>query len=251
MPLALADLVDREFTLALGGGGALGFAHVGVLQALEERGLRPAAVAGTSMGAVVGATYALRGAAADWGLLRRSGRRAFVMAVLSRGASYRRLLRDHFELHRGRDATIADCTIPFIACVARAWSPNVPVYLDDGELPLWEVVAASSALPMMMASVKVGDVRLRDGGTADNMPAAALHKFGLPVVGVELGFLHRGRERKRWEEWAMGLFGVGARYEDLGDILLQPDVSRFSPESFGDFDALVEAGRECVGKALQ
>jgi len=53
----------RTFTLILGGGGARGFAHAGVLHALERRGWAPSAIVGVSMGAVVAAAYALR---TDW-----------------------------------------------------------------------------------------------------------------------------------------------------------------------------------------
>ena len=67
----------RRFTLVLAGGGTRGYAHVGVLRALEHMGLAPSGIAGVSMGAVVGATYALRD---DWytaliggGARRRAG----------------------------------------------------------------------------------------------------------------------------------------------------------------------------------
>ena len=150
-----------------------------------------------------------------------------------------------------RDATIGDCAIPFIACVAAVGRPTEPVWLEDAEMELWRVCAASSALPMVFAAVEVGGVRYRDGGTADNMPAAALRRFGLPVVGVELGFLHGpAGGRQHWEEQLAGVFGVVPRHDDLGDMLLQPNVARFSPQSFGQFDALVAAGRKCVGEAL-
>lgn len=62
-PLGGAEADHRPFTLVLGGGGARGFAHAGVLRALEHEGLRPQAVVGVSMGAVVGVAYAMR---EDW-----------------------------------------------------------------------------------------------------------------------------------------------------------------------------------------
>lgn len=63
MPLPLSQNTYRPFTLVLAGGGARGFAHAGVLRALEADGYRPSAIVGVSMGAVVGVTYALRN---DW-----------------------------------------------------------------------------------------------------------------------------------------------------------------------------------------
>ena len=243
------DLQSKGFTLALGGGGALGLAHVGVLRELECRNLLPASVAGTSMGAIVGATWALLGSEMLSEIPRLASASAFWLAVLSRGASLRRTLRRVFG-----DAVLGECRVPMIVCAAAADDPSHPLYLDDPMLPIWQAVAASCALPIAFSPVRVGGQRLIDGGSADNLPCATLRRFGLPVVGIELGFLHGAlrddSEPTRYWVKRLARLGLCARYRDLGDYLWQPNLEGLTPQNFRVAERLVKAGEESVREAL-
>ncbi len=241
-------LRETGFTLALGGGGALGFAHIGVLREMEARDLKPRAVAGTSMGAIVAATWALLGPDALNDIPRLASESAFWLAVLSRGWTVRRQLRRVFG-----EATLGDCHVPVVVCAAPVNDPSQPLYLDDPKLSVWQALAASCSLPLAFSPVRVGGQRLMDGGSADNLPCAALRRFGLPVMGIELGFLHGAlrddREpRRRWIKM-LARRGLCARYRDLGDFLLQPKLGGLTPQSFGAADRIVKAGVECVSEA--
>jgi Predicted esterase of the alpha-beta hydrolase superfamily len=193
------------FALVLSGGGARGFAHVGVLRALEARGLRPAAVVGVSMGAVVATTYALRD---DWySALLAMDTRAFprpfrtvggdrppLRARVGRLFDYARAMRDMFlgwgigthalfagarllrELTLGRNL---EDRIPVAVC-ATDLRAGVRVVFRSGSASA--AAYASSALAGVLPPLRRGDQLLCDGVYADVAPIDVARSFGHHVV---------------------------------------------------------------------
>lgn len=194
----------RSFTLILGGGGARGFAHVGVLRALEGAGWLPSAVVGVSMGAIVGAAYALR---ADWyralrdtslfglteikGLgptarrpasLRRIASRAKTMWNLGHGwgtglavvKSGRDVLRSLFA-----DADLSDGRVPVAVCATDLLSGE-RVVIRTG--PAEAAVYASSALAGILPPVRRGPRLLADGAYTDICPIDVARTYGNDVI---------------------------------------------------------------------
>jgi NTE family protein len=194
------------FVLVLSGGGARGFAHVGVLRALEGLGLRPAAVVGVSMGAVVAATYALRD---DWySALLAMDTRAFprpfrtvgigqapLRARLGMLFDYGRAIRDMFLgwglgtpalfagarllrlLTLGRN--LEDGRIPVAVC-ATDLRAGARVVLRSGSASA--AAYASSALAGVLPPLRRGEQLLCDGAYADVAPIDVGRSFGHPVV---------------------------------------------------------------------
>jgi NTE family protein len=203
--------------LALGGGGAKGLAHIPMLEALDELGLRPHRIAGTSIGAIIGALYAAgksggeiralveqfligdEGAARQWFPLPRSLRWLdFIDPSLKQGGL---LDSDDFIHYLGETIAarrFADLQIPLRVLAADLWSGE-PVVLDSGEL--LPAVQASMALPGVFPPVKLNGRELVDGGVADPLPydlltgdcdlIVAIDVSGdrKPVDGEELSFL--------------------------------------------------------------
>lgn len=176
---------------ALGGGAALGLAHIGVLRVLERAGLAPAVVSGTSMGAVVGAAYA----AGKLDLLEQLARQVNWRRVLRltdfrlggsgvlEGRAIERELRRHFGHQR-----IEDLPIPF-AAVATDLGTGTAWTASTGDLVA--AVRASISLPAVFAPVRLqtpSDVHLLvDGGLVANVPVAAARRLGAKlVVGVDV-----------------------------------------------------------------
>ncbi|MBM3565636.1 MAG: patatin-like phospholipase family protein [Alphaproteobacteria bacterium] len=173
--------------LALGGGGARGLAHIPMLEAFDELGLKPHRIAGTSVGAVVGALYASGIPAADiradvekmLGTNRRSrlkdlfGRRelahwfAFIDFEFRRGGLMRGRRIQSFLKRRMPARNFENLKIPLKIVAADFWSWDQVVF-DRGDLTL--AVKASMSVPGMFTPVRMGGHVLIDGGTVNPLP---------------------------------------------------------------------------------
>ena len=180
-------LSGREISLVLGGGGAKGFAHMGVARALVELGVPVDRIGGTSMGAGVGAGLALR---MPLEALEESLRRVFVTSRLSRSytlpfvslLSLSRVEPILEELGQGRQ--VEDTWLPFFACSTNL-SRSVQEIHERGSLYL--AVRASTALPGILApAVSEGEL-LVDGGLLDNLPVAPMRARSQgPIIAVDV-----------------------------------------------------------------
>ncbi|MFU8887579.1 MAG: patatin-like phospholipase family protein [Trueperaceae bacterium] len=176
--------------VALGGGSARGYAHIGVLAALERRGLEPDVLVGTSFGAVIGALYALGHSPAQLRedaerMRRRDVLPRIVDVGLDRGALFAgRRLEAYFQGLVG-DARIED--LPrILAVVATDVDTGERVVLRSG--PLARALRASASLPGLFAPVAWGTRRLIDGGIGAPVPLDTLEGFGVDVaLGVGAG----------------------------------------------------------------
>ncbi len=204
--------------LALGGGGARGLAHVGVLEVLEEAGIAVTGIAGTSAGAIIGAMWITLGSAAA--VARRW--REFLAANIVKGlpdvrltptvstrdnpllAFARRIRRGalvtlalertgvitHAELEEGLGFLLPDVAIESLplkfAAVATDFATGEPVALRHGSLRA--AVAGSCAIPAVVPPYPLAGRHLVDGGTVADVPVAQARKLSRrPVVAVSVG----------------------------------------------------------------
>ena len=138
--------------LALGGGSARGWAHIGVIRALERAGIRPDIVCGTSIGALVGAAYAAGELDhfEQWVLRLRFGDVvAFMDLSLTGGLFKGERLMDYFR-HRFKDRPIEELGMPF-AAVATALHTGAEIWLRRGST--FDAVRASIAMPGLFAPI--------------------------------------------------------------------------------------------------
>ena len=175
-------MVGSQVSLALGGGAAKGLAHVGVLRGLEEDGIEVAAVAGTSMGSIVGALFA-RGmtaremegffSAVDWSRLGR------IMVRSPGGAAFSDLLRETIG-----EMSIEELELPF-AAVCCDLESGEEVVLRSGDLA--DAVRASSAIPGILPPLVVDSRTLVDGAMVTPVPVtAAEYLADAPVLAVNV-----------------------------------------------------------------
>lgn len=188
-----------NYALVLSGGGARGLAHIGLIRELERRGYpKPAFVAGTSMGAIVGGLYAagwsgerLEAYALAFDVRRYMESPAFRLPDFALGRLFQagaavgslagkrpldsgsRVLSELERLFEGR--SFADLTIPF-ACMATDLGSGEPVKLDSGSVAA--AVRASMSVPGIFAPVQAGDAWLADGGVVSNLPCLAARARG-------------------------------------------------------------------------
>ena len=176
-----------DITLALGSGGARGVAHLGVLRVLEREGFRVRAVAGTSIGSLVGALYALGKTAAELEALFTEVDQSRLFGwPLSEGPGLLGLrgVADFLRTHLG-DKTFDDLPLP-CAAVAVDLTSNREIILREGSV--LDAVLGSIAIPGLFPPKEYNQYMLIDGGTLDPVPVRAARALapGLPVVAVSL-----------------------------------------------------------------
>jgi len=181
-------LTGRSIGLVLSGGGARGFAHIGVVRALREAGMRIDCVGGTSIGAIIGA-----GVAADWTdeEMFDNYRRAFVLGrplkdytfpfiALVAGRRVARLLREAFG---PRD--IADLALPYFCVTSNLTAGRAEAHRSG---PLWFWLRASCAIPGILPPVFHRGQVYVDGAVINNLPADIMHAQGVgEIVAVDIG----------------------------------------------------------------
>jgi predicted acylesterase/phospholipase RssA len=181
-------LRGRAVGLVLGGGGARGISHFGVLRALVESGIPIDMVGGTSVGGVLATRYAMGGEAAE---MERDGREVFVrrnpfreltLPIVSLIGSKR--LR-HLAKEVYGDARIEDLWLNCF-CISCDISTGETVVLRNGLV--WKAALATSALPGISAPVVDGNRLLVDGGVVDSLPASTMKEFcGGNMILVDVG----------------------------------------------------------------
>ncbi len=275
----------RPPVLALGGGGARGFAHIGFLEVLEREGLKIAGIAGTSAGSVIGSMFLALGSsraviarwreafekdviaeiptfgededhAADHPLLQAA--RKFRDRVVISLAVNRSTLVDAEALERAinflvPDVSIEELGLPFTA-VATNLVTGEEVRLDHG--PLRRAVMASSSIPGIVPPVDVDGVPLVDAGVIAEVPVGAARAMGGRVVAVDVSApLPPYREGKLVLETLMrtGLMTSTLLREcQLRDaqIVVHPEVGNVLWSDWSQFERLVERGRVAARRLL-
>ncbi len=167
--------------LALGSGSARGWAHIGVIRALEAAGIHPDVVCGTSIGALVGGAYVAGelDRLEEWvKTLKMKDVIAFMDFTLSGGLVRGGRLMDHFREHF-TDRQIEQIATPF-AAVATALDTGAEIWLRSGSI--FEAVRASVAVPGFFAPVFHDGMVLVDGGLVNPVPVSLTRALGADIV---------------------------------------------------------------------
>lgn len=272
-----------EISVALGGGGVKGIAHIGVLNRLIKEGFDIRAVAGTSAGGIVGSVFAA-GLSPDQiaGLITGIEQSRFFTRSFHDGPSLlglnglTNILMDSIGKKR-----FEELKIPF-ACTAVDINCDQEVVLSKG--PVLEAIMATVAIPGVFPPVNIGDRTLVDGGVLDPVPVNVARWLApkMPVVAVVLSPLPEA-----WAHSADITFptpsGVAAAFlkefsklrvaqairiftratditarsitelrlaVDKPDIIIRPDVGRFGLLDFGDPKELIRLGEEAADAVI-
>lgn len=180
-------MAKQRIGVALGSGSARGWAHIGVLRALQAAGIQPDVVCGTSIGAFVGAAYASGelDTLEAWasGLTRRDVLGFFDVSLTGGLIKGEKLLS--FAAETFLDAGFDELECPF-ACVATDLANGREVWLKEGRVA--EAVRASIALPGLFAPHLIGDRHLVDGGLVNPVPVSLCRAMDADIViAVDLG----------------------------------------------------------------
>jgi NTE family protein len=255
-------LTRRGVGLVLSGGGARGFAHLGVIRALREARVPIDFVGGVSIGSIIAA-----GVAVGWSdeEMRMRYRRSFVdtnpvndytfpFVALTRGRKVSRLLEREYG-----GVLIEDARLPFF-CVSANLTTGRALEHRDG--PLADALRASVAIPGVMPPMYRGDDVLVDGATINNLPVDIMqnHAPGL-VIGSDVGadrlaLGQRGGRRINIFQILMrsGMINTAssaATQRELADVLLKPPLANVDLLNWRAFDRAIQAGYEYAKAALE
>jgi predicted acylesterase/phospholipase RssA len=262
--------------LVLGGGGARGFAHIGVIQALGEAAVPIDAIGGTSMGAVLAAQYA---AGFDPAAMRALNREHWVkrnplkdktlpVVALLAGRRLERMVKDMFG-----DARIEDLWMPFFCVSADLTRAEMRVHTRG---PLGHAVRASMSLPGIAIPVHESGSMLVDGGLMNNVPADLMRGMCGKVMAVDVSPAKdlvisapypsaASGWRLLWGRKASNLPTIGAilmrsvllgssRHQSTvardADLFLHPALEAFGMFEWEALDAVADAGYESAREAL-
>ncbi|WP_256867422.1 patatin-like phospholipase family protein [Winogradskyella forsetii] len=265
--------------LVLSGGGAKGFAHIGVLKVIDSLGIKIDYVAGTSMGAIIGSLYASGYSGKqleamfetqDFDALindnfprrsksfyerENSEKYAVVLpfdrfkislpSALSRGQNvYNLLYQLMIPVNDIRD--FSELPIPFF-CIATNMESGESLRIEEGNLA--EAVTASGALPSLFQPVVIGDNIFIDGGVTNNFPVEELRAKGMDIIiGVDVQ--DALRDRKSMKSALDILLQINnfrtikamKSKAELTDIYIKPDITNFSVISFDEGENIIANG---------
>ncbi|WP_420318531.1 patatin-like phospholipase family protein [Ekhidna sp.] len=214
-----------EIGIALGGGGARGFAHLGILQALEEKGIKPDAIAGVSAGAIAGAFIAAGHSPKeafdfikDYKFTAISEFNIPKTGLLSSSKMKSRLLK------KISTEKLEDLEIPLVICVSNMLDGK-PEYLTEG--PLADIVQASASIPVLFSPVKLNGKLYSDGGIFDNVPVKPLKKACKKVIGVSISPIQKVEELTSLIQVSTRMFQLAvnpsnAELEKQCDLFIEP-----------------------------
>jgi len=205
----------KRFGLALGGGGARGYAHIGVMRILEREGFRPSAIAGTSMGSLIGAVFAAghTADAVEVLLARTSIWRFLDLNPLSDLLNFGELIKllEPYIPHQ-----LEDFPTPF-GITATDLITGTEVYFRRGDV--FQAIRASIAYPGAINPIWVGNQLLADGGILNQIPVDLVRFLGVErVIGVDVTPLEVLREQPHQKNWWEQIFRRGIDVNPIQNV---------------------------------
>ncbi|MGN1208329.1 MAG: patatin-like phospholipase family protein [Christensenellales bacterium] len=232
--------------LALGGGGARGFAHLGVLKAFDENGIKFDYIAGTSVGSLVGAFYAsgLTGEEIieiSKKINKKDIKNNKIMFMPSSTEGIQTIIKKNLG-----DIDIKELKTPFCAVAVDMKSGN-EVNIKSGSLA--KAVAGSCAVPGVFSYVDFGDFRLQDGGLQNTIPSDVVKSMGADfVVAVDCnpsrGY---GTDSPKLMDILSATIRIlmksnAVKGKFYADVIIEPDTKRFKSTKLNGAEEMIEEG---------
>lgn len=246
---------NKKIGLALGGGAALGAAHLGVLKLLEEKEIKIAAISGTSIGAFIAALYAFNKSADD---IIKTIRDLDWLDISELSLSRFGLLSNK-KLGKKLDEILGevnftDAEIP-LAMVATDVASGQKVTLSSGDVA--QAVMASTCVPGIFIPSELDGKLLVDGGLVENVPVSVLQDLGAEVtIGVDL---NTGRQYKKPDDIAdllmnsmdIAIDNATRIQTSKADFIIKPVLTGYSRTETEKLDELIEQGYQTAKDALK
>lgn len=246
--------------LCLSGGGALGYAHIGVIQALEDHGIYPTHIVGSSMGAIIGTLYSAGYSPKDMLQLIKDDKlykitklMTFRLSFLKSGLSTHEMLRSLIHdliPHNSFEQLKKKMQI----CVVNLNKAEWEIIGSGNELDKW--VAASASIPGVFETIKDGETYYVDGGLLNNMPAQGIEDFCQVIIGVDV-IPHKvpAQLKKPIDTLAFAVRAVqhqnSKEGRDLCRFIIEPQaIEEFHEFSFEAYQAIYQHGYSAATKYI-
>ena len=255
-PQAAVPPRPPKFGLALGGGAARGFAHVGVIQVLEEAGLRPDLVVGTSAGSLVAALYASGRNGAQLQQAAEAMDEAAItdwtLPIFNRGMLRGEALARYVNSLVG-NKLLEQMPLPLGIVATR---------LDNGEAVLFQrgetgtAVRASSAVPAVFLPVRISGVEYVDGGLVAPVPVRHARQMGAELVlAVDISASPEGNPASDTLQMLLQTFAIMGKSINRwelrdADVVVRPSLLGVGSADFASRRRSIEAGRAAMTRSL-
>lgn len=254
-PASVAKAPPR-IGLALGGGAARGFAHVGVIQVLEEAGIRPDLVVGTSAGSLVAALYASgRNGAQLQQVAMAMDEAAFAdwtLPIFNRGVLRGEALARYVNAQVGHKL-IEDMALP-LGIVATDLNSGRGILFRRGDTGT--AVRASSAVPAVFLPVKIGSHEFVDGGLVSPVPVRYARDMGAQlVIAVDISSAPEGNPSGDPLQVLLQTFAIMSKSINgwelkAADVVVRPALAGMGSGDFAGKRRAIEAGRAAMQALL-
>jgi len=281
--LLAKDINRPKIGLVLSGGGAKGMAHIGALKVLEEAGVKPDYITGTSMGSIVGGLYAIGYTPAEIEEIVTSQDWTDLLTDKISRVNVAMDEKDHMEqyalsfplvnnkvklpsgLVSGHNVTnllssltwqvhsienFDEFPIPF-RCIATDLETGKAVVLKDGYLP--DAIRASMSIPSMFNPIEIDNQLLVDGGLVRNLPAQDVIEMGADIiiavdVGTQLAIKKELDSFVAVMNQVINLHGAYSTLDQrkLCDIIIDPKLDEYSIMSFTEVDSIIQRGEDAA-----
>ncbi|MDR0668252.1 MAG: patatin-like phospholipase family protein [Prevotellaceae bacterium] len=239
--------------LVLSGGGAWGFAHIGLIRALEERGIVPDIIAGTSIGAIIGACYA-------------DGYASNELLQIVEHVHMSRLATIHLPTKGLLELTWPEKLLQSILRAKTFEALKTPLVvaatnLSKGEIVhfrtglLIEKVIASASVPVIFTPREINGDEYVDGGLLDNFPVTAIRDECEQIIGMHVQPKQYGEKLTNLLHIAGQSFLLAVRMQGysqahLCDLFIEPDLTGFRFFDFSDAKKIAQSGYDAAQKRL-
>ena len=243
-----------KFGIALSGGGARGIAHIGVLQALEEFGIKPQVVSGTSMGAIVGVFYAA-------GYSPKEMLKILVDRKFHKMINWHRPFSGLIDIGQVKKVMadmigpddFSSLKMPFY-CAVTNLNSGLEEIKTEGKLFQW--VMASTSIPVVFEPQIINGQTYVDGGLLNNLPAGAIRDKCQVLIGVHVNHIGPEEEVKGLKTIAERAFrlGIAQNVEEskrICDFVIDPPEARnFNTFNFNKTAEIYQVGYDATVKQI-
>lgn len=219
--MSLLSKKKYKIGIALGGGGARGFAHLGVLEALAEKGIKPDIISGVSAGAIAGAFIAAGKSPREaLEIIRKYKFTDLTKFNIPKNGLFslekmRKIVKDHIKVNN-----IEDLEIPLIIGASNMLSGKIE-YFTSGNLA--DRVEASAAIPVLFSPVNIDGQLYSDGGIFDNVPTRPLKDKAKKIIAVGISPIQEIKELTSLVQVASRMFHLAVN-PSKEQIIAQCDV---------------------------